>query len=60
MLGSPPKFAKPIKEAYLRGRVAQTFDKGSQNTPRWTMTDAHEVRAALDRLRWLESRAYGG
>lgn len=42
--------------AYLRGRVAQVFDQGSQGTPRWSMTDAHAVRAVLDELRKLRGK----
>ena len=43
--------------AYLRRRVAQAFDAGSQHTPRWTITDARAVRAVLDRLDRLERRS---
>jgi hypothetical protein len=48
--------ADPARESYLRGRVAQVFDSGSQGTPRWTITDAHAVRALLDELRKLKGR----
>jgi hypothetical protein len=51
---SPQIHPQPVDNAtYLRGRVAQVFDKGSQNTPRWTITDAHAARAVLDELRRL-------
>lgn len=51
---SSPSVDKRI--SYLRGRVAQVFDQGSQGTPRWSMTDAHAVRAVLDELRKLRGK----
>jgi hypothetical protein len=51
----PQTHPQPVENhAYLRGRVAQVFDRGSQHTPRWTVTDAHAVRALLDELRRLQ------
>ena len=32
---------------YLQGRIAQVFDAPNEKRPRWTVTDAHAVRAVL-------------